>query len=90
MLWGFYHCEAALELRSGKIATITPQKGPVFGHMDVHGLFTEYTCNRVSWILGCKLQNDATQTAGNVHMAAQAAMEGWLLIAIFFGMCVTP
>jgi len=55
----------------------------------VHGLFTENTCNRVSWIWICKPQSDATRTAGNVHIAAQAVMGGWLLIATFLGVCVT-
>jgi len=53
----------------------------------VHGLFTENTCNRVSWIW---VQSGASRTAGNVHMAAQAVMGTWLIAAIFFGVCVTP
>jgi len=56
----------------------------------VHGLSTENTCNRVSWIWGCKPQSDATRTAGNVHMAAQAVMGTWLVAAIFFGVHVKP
>ena len=56
----------------------------------VHGLFTENTYNRVSWIWRCKPQSDTTQTAGNVHMTAKTVMGAWLIAAILFGMCVTP
>jgi len=56
----------------------------------VHGLFAENTCNRVSWIWGCKQQSDTMRTAGNVRMAAQTVMGTWLTAAIFFGVCVTP
>ena len=56
----------------------------------VHGLFTDNTCNRASWIWGCKPQSDATQTASRVHMAAQGVLGVWLILAIFIGVCITP
>jgi len=56
----------------------------------VHGLFTENTCNRVSWIWGCKLQSDTIQTAGKVHMAEQTVMGASLIEAMCLGVCVTP